>query len=510
MQNTFCNRCIFAMMKHTRLLLSIFILLAGLMTFQACQEDNFNMDGSLSLEFSVDTLRFDTVFTTLGSATRTIKAYNRSNDPILISEVFLAEGSLSKFRINVDGITIEPGAKATDIPIAANDSVYIFAEVTINPDDPLESSPFVLYEDLLFETNGNMQNVTLEAFGQNANYVPSQFSAGTVNLLTCDMGIETWNDPRPYVIYGVLVVDSCEIVVPQGTDIYVHGGLVNSGDTLFYNDGIWFFGNEGKLTINGALNNPVTIQGDRLEEPFQEVQGQWGGIRLSTGNRLHEINYAVIKNSIVGVRVDSAATLNIQNTQILNTSNSGLLGVHANITGSNLLVADNASFAAQFEYGGNYDFTYCTFTNFGADAAAVRFSNALCLDALCGNCRGNDLNATLTNCIAVGSRNDELSFFDRDCNGEAFNVNLNNCVIRVADLLDDYPNFFSDNCDPGTCYNWDPSDPLFEDRNDGDFHLDSLSFAEEKAIPILGLSLDLDGEMRDGTMPDVGCFESTY
>ena len=53
----------------------------------------------------------------------------------------------SFFRINVDGIT---GNIAKDVEIAGKDSLYIFAEVTIDPDAPLSNSPFVIEDYLVF------------------------------------------------------------------------------------------------------------------------------------------------------------------------------------------------------------------------------------------------------------------------------------------------------------------------------------------------------------------------
>ncbi len=488
----------------------LFILLGSCCIYlSSCQEDNFNTSSNITLDFSTDTLRFDTVFTELGSATRIIKAYNPNNNPIQISEVFLEETVSSKFRINVDGYTIGAGEKAIDIPIAGKDSVYIFIEVTIDPDDPLSISPFVLYENLIFKTNGNTQSVVLEAFGQNANYIPSQFSNGTLNLLTCDLGTITWDDPKPYVIYGVLFVDSCELVIPEGTQIYVHGGLVNAGGGIFYNDGIWFFLDQATLKMEGTAENPIVVQGDRLEESFQEISGQWGGIRLGTGNNTHLIEHTIIKNSIIGVRVDSAANLDIRSSQIRNTSNSGLLGVHANINASNCLIVDNGGNSVQLEFGGEYEFNYCTMVNFGSDQSSLKLSNAICAEILCGGCLGNDMNASFTNCIIAGSRNDEI-IFSEDCMPNPLNASFQNCIVRVNELLEDYPNFFSENCITSSCFQYDSSEPLFEDSFDGDYHLDSLSFATEKAIPVFGISVDLDDFPRDGLNPDLGCYESTY
>ncbi len=138
-------------------------------------------------------------------------------------------------------------------------------------------------------------------------------------------------------------------------------------------------------------------------------------------------------------------------------------------------------------------------------------TNALCLDEFCSDCFGNDLNATFDNCIIYGNRSDELSFFIPACSaGSAFNYELNNCVVRVDEILDadNFPDFF-DNCN--NCINSQTSeDALFADYLDSDFHLDTLSIAEMQGFPIPGISEDLDGELRDGVTPDIGCYEYIY
>lgn len=492
------------MLKYFFLLISIIFVL-----FACRKEDNFITDSSAALEFSVDTLRFDTVFTTVGSATRILKIYNTHNQAIQISRISVEQGENSVFRFNVDGT---PTNDISDVEIAANDSLYIFGEVTIDPDAPLSVSPFVIEDNLVFETNGNTQKVLLEGWGQNANYVTGRDAKGRVSLLSCDFGEITWDDPKPYVIHGVLVVDSCTLVLPAGTDVYVHGGIARTVDesdnTIIYNDGILFFLQRGKLVTQGTVDNPVTIQGDRLEEGFQEVSGQWAGIRLNSGSRNNVIEHTIIHQSIVGVRVDSAADLTIKNSQIYNTSGSGLLGLHGSIEAENCLIYNNGGNSVQLEYGGNYDFTYCTLASYGVDAAALRMSNVLCLDPFCQEFRFNALSASWTNSIIFGSRQDEIDLFDvvGDQLPNFFNYDFENCIVKVDELPDEelYANFF-DLCNP--CVNGSFNDALFVDPQEDDYHLDTLSIAEQQALPISTIPLDLEGVMRDGALPDIGCYE---
>ena len=83
----------------------------------SCEKESFKVDdGGVKLEFSTDTLTFDTVFTTVGTTTRIVTIYNRSSDNLKLSTVTLSGGVASHFRMNVDGDT---SLVAHDIEIEA-------------------------------------------------------------------------------------------------------------------------------------------------------------------------------------------------------------------------------------------------------------------------------------------------------------------------------------------------------------------------------------------------------
>ncbi len=488
-----------------------FSLCLALLAYACTPNDDFLTGSDVRLEFSTDTLTFDTVFTSIGSATRILKVYNTHSKSVKIDKILLPEGSQSFFRLNIDGI---PTAEASDVEIAANDSLYIFGEVTVDPDQDFSISPFVIEEELLFMTNGNTQKVLLEAWGQNANYLPDRFSAGTVSILTCGFGEEVWDDPRPYVIFGILAIDECTLRIPAGTRIYVHGGLqgtfVSNPDDpmdslrVYFNDGRLVIGPSARIITEGTVDNPVIIQGDRLEEDFDDVAGQWYGIILNPTSRDNAFNHTIIKNSSFGIAADSSAEVSIRNCQIYNTSSSGLIGIHATIRAENSLFFNNGAGAIQAVYGGDYDFTYCTMASYGVDASALSMSNALCLDQLCTEYRPFRLNTSFKNTIVFGSRNDEISFSKvPEAN---FTYSFDHCIVAVDELDDegDFVDFF-DHCN--NCINASRSDALFEDVDEDNYHLDTLSVAEMQAMLIPTIQLDLAGEMRDGSEPDIGCYE---
>ncbi len=495
-----------ARMKYLLTLLALVPVL-----FFACDpDDQFTTNSGDSVNFSTDTLRFDTVFTELGSATRSFRIKNPHDENIRISSIFLEQGENSFFRMNVDGIA---GNNQEDITVLAKDSIWVFVEVTIDPDQPESISPFVIEERVIIEVNDNVESVQLEAWGQNANYFPSRFNAGVPVVLTCSNQELTWDDPKPYVIYGVVFIDSCTLNIPPGTEVYVHGGVARNDLFGVFNDGILYTLANGKLNVQGTMEEPVIFQGDRLEEDFAESTGQWNGIILGRGSQGNRIEHAIIKNSIFGVYVDSAAMLNIANTRIFNTNSSAIAGFHGTILAENCLFYNNFSNSVQLTYGGNYFFNYCTLASYGVDASALGVNNFFCADDpfVCEDLRINPLNATFRNCILFGSSRDEIQLGDifGGENDEFFNVNILNSVVRVDQLLSQqdglYNDFFETIC--RNCVNGDFSAPLFANENEDDYHLDSLSIAIQRAQPIPAIPLDLERKMRDPVEPDAGALE---
>ena len=87
-------------MRYLFLILLIFI-------FSCKKDSDIITNNSVNfVSFSVDTLLFDTVFTTIGSTTRYLKVYNNYNDDITINSISLAKGGNSSFQLNIDGETM--------------------------------------------------------------------------------------------------------------------------------------------------------------------------------------------------------------------------------------------------------------------------------------------------------------------------------------------------------------------------------------------------------------------
>ena len=133
---------------------SFFILLSAIIF--SCKKDSFITSIEANLATSADTLSFDTVFTSVGSVTQSFKIFNDNNQKLRLSQVKLSGGTSSSFKINVDGTS---APEVDDIEINANDSIYIFVQVNINP--TAENLPFIIQDSILISFNGNQKFVQL-------------------------------------------------------------------------------------------------------------------------------------------------------------------------------------------------------------------------------------------------------------------------------------------------------------------------------------------------------------
>jgi hypothetical protein len=174
----------------------------------SCKKDSFITSPDASLYTSADTLSFDTVFTTVGSITQSFKIFNNNNQKLKISNIKLAGGSSSPFKINIDG-TASP--EVNDVAIKSNDSIYVFVQVNVDPSS--STLPFILRDSIQISYNGNTKFVQLQAYGQNAIFLKNQII--TENAI--------WNKTLPYVILGGVRIDTgITLNIEAGTKIYLH------------------------------------------------------------------------------------------------------------------------------------------------------------------------------------------------------------------------------------------------------------------------------------------------
>ena len=168
------------MNSYKRSIFIIYLFLGTLIVlFNQCRKEHLITHNNAKLSFSTDTLLFDTLFTTIGSTTKYFKIYNPNNGKINITSIHLAQGTNSPFRINVNG---DAGVLFENTELEENDSLFIFVEVTIDPNNT--NNPLIIEDSIIFLTNGNLQKVVLNAWGQDAYFHVNEIA--TINKLNTE------------------------------------------------------------------------------------------------------------------------------------------------------------------------------------------------------------------------------------------------------------------------------------------------------------------------------------
>lgn len=461
--------------------------------FSSCNKDEeFVTDPSSKLAFSTDSLLFDTVFTTLGSVTKRIMIYNRNDKSIKISSIRLGNGQNSMFRINVDGI---PTYQIENVEIAAKDSMYIFVKVTVNPNN--QSNPLIVTDSIIFITNGNIQDVNLIAWGQDAYYhVPDKkitFSNGSFlaySIADCSL---PWPSDKPHVIFGYCVVDSAStLIIQQGSKIH------------FAPDAVLWVYKDGTLKVNGSQNNRVKFQGCRFDSHYKDLPGQWGKIWLSAGSKDNEINYAIIRNGGIGIQVDTNVnanpTLKLDNTIIENMSVAGIYAQGAKIFTTNSIITNCGQYGVILSIGGYYEFLHSTIGNYWN--YNYRQTPSLVL-----NNYYEDINevihtrpltkAFFGNCIIYGNNEKEI-LLDKNSNN-TFNFEFDHCLMKTELNINDI-NYYK-NCIKN-------QNPLFADIEVNNLNLLQNSPAIGNGNPVIGalVPVDINGINRPFN-PSIGALE---
>ncbi len=75
---------------------AVAVLLGFMVTGTGCQGDKYYLGADARVSFSQDTLWFDTVFTSIGSASQALRIVNDSPGRILLEDVTLEDGEGSR------------------------------------------------------------------------------------------------------------------------------------------------------------------------------------------------------------------------------------------------------------------------------------------------------------------------------------------------------------------------------------------------------------------------------
>jgi hypothetical protein len=472
--------------------IGIFLMSILLLTFACRKDDVLTTNSSVRLSFSNDTITFDTVFTTMGSVTKQLLIYNKEDQAVLISKISLATGSESPYQINVDGRT---GTSFYNFELSGGDSLYVFVRITVDPTN--QNTPLIVRDSVLFEINGNQQDVDLYAWGQDAHFIMPNLTIDglpPLNIIAEEGETIHWTKDKPYVIVGYAVVDSAaNLIVDPGARIH-----------FYNNSGLWVY-KGASIQSNGTFDDPIIFQGTRLDEGYKDLPAQWDRIWINESAVNSRFYHTIIQNGTIGIQAETinesmGNTLILNNTQILNMSGWGIFTRFYQIEANNLLVANAGSSLLNLTTGGSYRFKNSTFGNYWGYGVRkdplLHLSNYYILPSAEGDIvyTGNLEEAYFGDCIFYGPLDEEILIDPYPGTENEFSYLFDYCSLKssLESELNAENSFFNEN-------------PLFIEPFELNFLLDTLSSAIDKGIP-MGNPKDLNGVFRDDK-PDLGAFE---
>lgn len=466
------------------------LLLAALSLCACSDDDSFTTDSSHRLTFSADTIRMDTVFSTVPSSVQSFWAFNHSGDGLRCTSVRLENGNQVGFRVNVDGIYLSQasGYQTSDIEVRKGDSIRVFVELT----SPLSYSdgPKQIEDNLIFTLeSGVEQRVNLSAFSWDANFLRNVTVHGDTTL----------SSAKPIVVYGGLTVaEGATLTLPAGTTLYFHS------DAALH---VY-----GRLICQGTASEGVVLRGDRLDHmfdylPYDNMSGQWQGVHLYSSSYDNSLEHTDIHGAFNGLVADSSDVarlkLDISNSTIHNCQGAGLKTTYSMMRIYNCQISNTLDNCVDIN-GGIIDMNNCTLAQFypfdSNRGAALNFTSVdyPVWSFVCANT------------LITGYSDDE--FFCQRAEGyeQYMNFDFSNCIIRTpkietADTAYFHNVVFEDATDT-TQVAKRHFKKIDEENQRYDFRLDSLSTAIDQASPETATATDHDGLLRDDK-PDIGAYE---
>ena len=463
-----------------RLLHGILIpLTVVLLIFSACKKDSFITTSDARLIASVDTLKFDTVFTTIGSVTKSFKLINDNNRKLLINSIRLMGGAQSLFTININGL---PAAEASQVELEPNDSLYVFATVHINPNSA--TLPFIVADSIQINYNGNTRYVQLEAFGQNAHFLNNQ----TISSNT------TFPADLPYVVSDRLTIDTnVTLSLMPGVRIYCR----SNAPVIVH----------GTLLALGTKTNPIVFRGHRLDEDYKDLPAGWPGVYFKETSTNNVLQFVQLRNAYQAIVAEGYASNNnpkvtLQQCLIDNAYDAGIFCVNSTLNANNSLIS-NCGSNINIQLGGSYEFVNCTVPAYSVyfphKKPLLSINNA----ALLGNVPVYaDLRAQFINCLfwAENSGVKNEVQVDRQ-GGNLFDLRFDHCLYR-NETPPAQGVFLS-------CQN--NADPLFDSvdvrNNFFDFRTSNARAPGINAGVLTGFPRDLNDQPRAVGTTDIGCYE---
>lgn len=297
------RRFIRALSQLTSIVLCVALLLV------ACVRSPWQYDRSEGSQphLSVDTIRLDTLYSALSSATHVAMIYNPHDHPLLLDEVSLLSGGNKGYRINVDG---RSGSEIRDVTLPPRDSIFVFVEATFVAGD--SDLPTLVTDSLLWRCNGITHYTRIEGYRQNVSTLPAN----------CHIAKDTlWRSERPYLITDSITIEpGARLTIAEGGHL-----LLPQGGRIIV---------RGAFTLAGSATNPILIEGIRRDNLTTDVSyrllpNQWDYIQFTAESQGNEIRYTTIRNGREGVTFalgndPLAKRLLLESSTITNMGGDGL------------------------------------------------------------------------------------------------------------------------------------------------------------------------------------------
>lgn len=471
-----------------------FLVFSVSVLFIACSDyDSYSNDPSFRLDFSDDTVRFDTLISTIASPTKTLYVFNKNANGLRVSNIRLQKGSESLFRVNVDGEFLTQGV-GNDYMIRKNDSIIVRIEVTLPENGTTDT---VSYSDeLLFSLENGVQQRVLLTAGSVDAYI--------IHGMVIDSDI-TLNTDKPYLIYDSLVIaKGSTLNLTAGTTLLMH----DSTAVDVY----------GRINARGTIDKPVVFRGARTDRMFDylfydNMPSRWKGITIHEGSYNNYFLNCDLHSGRWGIRVDSTSqdhlALTMENCIIHNVGGDGLNLVNCNAEFLNTQISNTLGDCVSV-LGGAYSFCHCTIAQYYP--LSYDRGNALFV----ANVDENDVHYELKyikflNSVITGYADDVImGALSKEYEDSEFYYFLN-CFLRTEGENDE-DHFVECKFDNEEMeLQGEKNFKVFDTHNFiYDFTPDSLSEIRNMADPLLmdGLKTDRLGRSRsEDEAPDAGCYE---
>ncbi len=459
-------------MKVKLILLFIVSLL-----FTACEKDEeITAEMNARLSFSIDSVLFDTVFTSIGSTSRRLKIYNFNKKAILLNGIKLIGGNTSAYSLNING---QAASEVNLLKLNGNDSMNVFIKVNVNPTD--QKLPFLVKDSIEFFYNGIRKSIPLVAYGQNANFM------NNVSIKNNTI----WDSKLPYIVYkSVTVEDGITLTIAPGSKVLFHSNATMSI--------------KGTLNAQGSKADSISFASDRLEDIYMDEPGQWNGLHFYPQSKNSQINYAQIKNAVAGITCDSLSITNqpkllLTNTIIKNMEVVGFLGYQTELTGFNNLFFNCGQYLVYGVGGGKYNLKQNTFVGYNPQYA--RKTGAVYFSDFISSTQSDHLTLDVQNNIIWGNLINEF-IIDKKSPNALIIATIKNNLLKSNELS--YSN-------TGNILN---VDPLFINPFLGNFRLNKNSPALNKGLDLSNdayFKLFLKKDLRniERIFPsELGCYEN--